>query len=300
MILGQIVLDEKKMECLLKNDALDVRSNQEVRQGGPLPIKPIVVQFLSTIHTNQWQINTEWAKMTGTEGKNRLLEQIDDSNMKVDTNMQRIKNDNARILLERINDIISNEVVVGYKYIQLKYLIDNDVGIEYSNYIHLDEKIGTDQPALKSLEAVNKKANIRFKKVVELKKDNEQSRILKETEAFMNNPKVTNAIKDYLEKYTPNKIVRVANTNVIYKSFRRKAGMSKAQQVYLEEYVTKLRKAVRKTTQDIEEDIFAIFDLDAGYYIENKAKALEPIDDLFDSISIFDNAPNTVEENYPN
>ena len=297
---GEIVLDEQKMACLLKNDALDIRSNQEIREGGPMPIKPIVIQLLSLIHTNQWHINKEWARMNGTEGKNRVLEQIDDSRMKVDANMQRIKNDNARILLERINNIISNEVVVGYKYIQLKYLIDNNVGVEYSNYIHLDEKIGTDQPALKSLEAVNKKANIRFQKVIELKKDSEQSRIKKETDLFMNNPKVVDSVKDYLIKYTPQKIVRISNTNVVYKSFRRKAKMSKSQQVYLEEYVNKIRKSVRKTTQDIEDDIFRIFEMDANYYLENKAKALEPIDDLFDSIATFDATPNEVEENYPN
>lgn len=296
MIRGQIVLDEKKMECLLKNDALDVRSNQEMREGGPLPIKPIVIQLLSTIHTNQWHINTLWARMNGTEGKNRILEQIDDSHMKVDANMQRIKNDNARILLERINNIISNEVVVGYKYIQLKYLIDNDVGVEYSNYIRLDEKIGTDQPALKSLETINKKANIRFQKVVELKKDSEQSRIQRVTELFMHNPKVTNSIKDYLLKYTPEKIVKSKNTNTIYKSFRRKAGMNKAQQVYFEEYVNKLRLAVRKTKSDIEDDVFRIFELDANYYLENKAKAIEPIDDLFDSIALFNQEAEPTEE----
>ena len=290
MELGQIVLDEKKMECLLKNDSLEIRSNQDIRQGGPLPIKPIATELLSIVHTNQWHINMAWNKMVGLEGKNRMLEQIDDSNLKIDNNMMRIKNENARILMERINNIISNEVVVGYKYIQLLYLIDNNVGIEYSNYIHLDEKIATDQPNLKALESINKKANIKFQKAVELIKENEQGRIRKATEQFMNNPKVKKEIKDYLEKYTPEKIMGVSNTNVIYKSFRRKAGMTKEQQVYLENYVNEMRKMVRKTQKDLTNDLLMIFELDAGYRQDNEAKALEPIDDLFDSIAIFKDA----------
>lgn len=287
MELGQVILDEKKMECLLKNDSLETRTNQDMRQGGPLPIKPIVIQLLSTIHTNQWHINKEWNRMNGIEGKNRMLEQIDDSNLKIDNNMMRIKNENARILMERINDIISNEVVTGYKYIQLINLISKGLGIEYSAYIHLDEKIGANQPNLKALESINKKANIKFQKSVELIKEGEQERIRKVTEKFMNNPKVKNEIKDYLEKYTPQKIVKTNNTNVIYKSFRRKAGMNKEQQVYLEDYVNEVRKMTRKTKDDSMSDIYAIFEIDAGYYKDNEAKALEPIDDLFDSIAIF-------------
>lgn len=298
MVKGQIVLDEKKLECLLKNDALDIRSNQEMRQGGPLPIKPIVTQILSTIHSNQWQINIEWARMNGREGKNRILEQIDNSNVKIDANMQKIKNDNARILLERINNIISNETVVGYKYIQLLHLIKNKIGVDYSQSLKLDERIGSTQPALKPIEAINKKANIKFQQAVELKRDAEQVRIQKETDAFMNNPKVSKAIKDYLIVYTPLKIIKTNNTNIVYKSFRRKAGMNKNQQVYLEEYVNKVRKASRITPEEMERDLLAIFELDETYYTENKAKALEPIDDLFDSIATFDpNPEETVEEN---
>lgn len=290
---GLIVLDEDKLSCLLKNDALEIRTNKEIRQGGPLPIKPVVYEILKTVHTNQWHINNEWAKMTSAEGKNRLLEQIDDSNMKIDTNMQKIKNDNARLLLERINNIISNEVIVGHKYIQLKYLVDNKVGIDYAPFIHLDERIGTTQPALKSLEAVNKRANLRFQQVVELLRDNKQNRILKATEAFMNNPKIKKAIKDYVDVFTPEKMVRVKNTNLIYKAFRRNAGMTKEQQVYLEDYLKSIRK--NKSSKEIEQDVYAIFNLDPDYEAENKAKALEPIDDLFDSIAVFNETPTEQE-----
>lgn len=296
MELGNIVLDENKMACLLKNDALSERSSQEMRQGGPLPIKPIVTELLSLIHTSAWHVDKEWRVMNGLEGKNRILEQIDDSHMKVDYNAMKLKNDNARILMERINDIISNEVVVGYKLIQLKYLIDNRIATEYNQYINLDEKIGTHHPNLKQLEAINKKTNIKFRKVLQILQEGIQGKIEKITAEFMNNRKVTDRIKDYLEQYTPQKILKVYNTNVIYKSFRRKAGMNKEQQGYLEEYVNKLRKEVKKNQTERDLDIFNALELDAEYYKENLPKAMEPIDDLFDSIDTFDFTPVQEEE----
>lgn len=288
MKLGNIVLDEKKMSCLFKNDALAERTSQEIRQGGPLPIKPIVTELLSMIHTSAWHIDKEWRRMNGLEGKNRIVEQIDDSHMKIDYNAMKLKNDNARILMERINNIISNEVVVGYKLIQLKYLIDNGIAIVYGGYINLDEKIGTSQPNLKPLEVINKKTNIKFRKALQILQEGEEYQKEKITNEFMNNRKVLNQIKDYLEQYTPDRILRTNNTNVIYKSFRRKAGMDRTQQEYLEAYVNKLRKAVRQVKEKQEINIFEALELDAGYYEENKVKALEPIDDLFDAIEVFD------------
>lgn len=296
MKLGNIVLDEKKMSCLFKNDALAERTSQEIRQGGPLPIKPIVTELLSMIHTSAWHIDKEWRRMNGLEGKNRIVEQIDDSHMKIDYNAMKLKNDNARILMERINNIISNEVVVGYKLIQLKYLIDNGIAIVYGGYINLDEKIGTSQPNLKPLEAINKKTNIKFRKALQILQEGEEYQKEKITNEFMNNRKVLNQIKDYLEQYTPDRILRTNNTNVIYKSFRRKAGMDRAQQEHLEAYVNKLRKAVRQVKEKQEINIFEALELDAGYYEENKVKALEPIDDLFDAIEVFDTTPMQEEQ----
>jgi hypothetical protein len=51
-----------------------------------------------------------------------------------------------------------------------------------------------------------------------------------------------------------------------------------------------MRKMVRKTQKDLTNDLLMIFELDAGYRQDNEAKALEPIDDLFDSIAIFKDA----------
>lgn len=298
MILGQIDKQlEKDMECLQWNDDMEELTNEERRKGGPAAIKPIVMQILSRHNAHAAQAEIKWQRMNYAEGKNRLLEQIEDSRMMVDADMQRIKNDSANILIRRIRDIISNEPNRVYKAIQLYYLLDAGIGVQYRDYLVLDEKISIGQPKLAELDKINQKTNIQFLRALELLSGDTTSIEQKYTDAYMDDKRVTQAMKKYWEEFTAEKILQVNNVSQIYKSFMRKAKMSTEQRRYLSEYVVKMRKDRDDLTKNKKAALFNIFEIDAEVYRDNYEKAIEPIDDLLDNISIWSDDGNTIQDN---
>lgn len=298
MILGQIDKQlEKDMECLKWNDDMEELTNEERRKGGPAAIKPIVMQILSRHNAHAAQAEIKWQRMNYAEGKNRLLEQIEDSRMMVDADMQRIKNDSANILIRRIRDIISNEPNRVYKAIQLYYLLDAGIGVQYRDYLVLDEKISIGQPKLAELDKINQKTNIQFLRALELLNGDTTSIEQKYTDEYMKDKRVTQAMKKYWQEFTAEKILQVNNVSQIYKSFMRKAKMSTDQRRYLSEYVVKMRKDRDDLTKNKKASLFNIFEIDAEAYRDNYEKAIEPIDDLLDNISIWSDDGNTIQDN---
>lgn len=298
MILGQIDKQlEKDMECLKWNDDMEELTNEERRKGGPAAIKPIVMQILSRHNAHAAQAEIKWQRMNYAEGKNRLLEQIEDSRMMVDADMQRIKNDSANILIRRIRDIISNEPNRVYKAIQLYYLLDAGIGVQYRDYLVLDEKISIGQPKLAELDKINQKTNIQFLRALELLNGDTTSIEQRYTDDYMKDKRVTQAMKEYWKEFTAEKILQVNNVSQIYKSFMRKAKMSTDQRRYLSEYVVKMRKDRDDLTKNKKASLFNIFEIDAEAYRDNYEKAIEPIDDLLDNISIWSDDGNTIQDN---
>ncbi len=298
MILGQIDKQlEKDMECLKWNDDMEELTNEERRKGGPAAIKPIVMQILSRHNAHAAQAEIKWQRMNYAEGKNRLLEQIEDSRMMVDADMQRIKNDSANILIRRIRDIISNEPNRVYKAIQLYYLLDAGIGVQYRDYLVLDEKISIGQPKLAELDKINQKTNIQFLRALELLNGDTTSIEQRYTDDYMKDKRVTQAMKEYWKEFTAEKILQVNNVSQIYKSFMRKAKMSTDQRRYLSEYVVKMRKDRDDLTKNKKAKLFDIFEIDAEAYRDNYEKAIEPIDDLLDNISIWSDDGNTIQDN---
>lgn len=298
MILGQIDKQlEKDMECLKWNDDMEELTNEERRKGGPAAIKPIVMQILSRHNAHAAQAEIKWQRMNYAEGKNRLLEQIEDSRMMVDADMQRIKNDSANILIRRIRDIISNEPNRVYKAIQLYYLLDAGIGVQYRDYLVLDEKISIGQPKLAELDKINQKTNIQFLRALELLNGDTTSIEQKYTDEYIKDKRVTQAMKKYWQEFTAEKILQVNNVSQIYKSFMRKAKMSTDQRRYLSEYVVKMRKDRDDLTKNKKAKLFDIFEIDAEAYRDNYEKAIEPIDDLLDNISIWSDDGNTIQDN---
>lgn len=298
MILGQIDKQlEKDMECLKWNDDMEELTNEERRKGGPAAIKPIVMQILSRHNAHAAQAEIKWQRMNYAEGKNRLLEQIEDSRMMVDADMQRIKNDSANILIRRIRDIISNEPNRVYKAIQLYYLLDAGIGVQYRDYLVLDEKISIGQPKLAELDKINQKTNIQFLRALELLSGDTTSIEQKYTDDYMKDKRVTLAMKEYWKEFTAEKILQVNNVSQIYKSFMRKAKMSTEQRRYLSKYVVDMRKERDYLTKNKKASLFNIFEIDAEVYRDNYEKAIEPIDDLLDNISIWSDDGNTIQDN---
>lgn len=298
MILGQIDKQlEKDMECLKWNDDMEELTNEERRKGGPAAIKPIVMQILSRHNAHAAQAEIKWQRMNYAEGKNRLLEQIEDSRMMVDADMQRIKNDSANILIRRIRDIISNEPNRVYKAIQLYYLLDAGIGVQYRDYLVLDEKISIGQPKLAELDKINQKTNIQFLRALELLSGDTTSIEQKYTDDYMKDKRVTLAMKEYWKEFTAEKILQVNNVSQIYKSFMRKAKMSTEQRRYLSKYVVDMRKERDNLTKNKKASLFNIFEIDAEVYRDNYEKAIEPIDDLLDNISIWSDDGNTIQDN---
>lgn len=298
MILGNIDAQiEKDMKCLSLNDDMEELTNEDRRKGGPAAIKPIVMQILSRHNTHAAQAEIKWQRMNYAEGKNRLLEQIDDSRMMVDADMQRIKNDSANILIRRIRDIISNEPNRVYKAIQLYYLLDAGIGVQYRDYLVLDEKISIGQPKLAELDKINKKMNIQFLWALDILSGDTTSIEQKYTDKYKNDSRVTQAMKKYWDEFTAEKILRVNNVSQIYKSFMRKAKMSAEQRRYLSEYVVGMRSERDKLTKNKKAELFNALEIDAEVYRDNYEKAIEPIDDLLDNISIWSDDGNTIQDN---
>lgn len=298
MILGNIDAQiEKDMKCLSLNDDMEELTNEDRRKGGPAAIKPIVMQILSRHNTHAAQAEIKWQRMNYAEGKNRLLEQIDDSRMMVDADMQRIKNDSANILIRRIRDIISNEPNRVYKAIQLYYLLDAGIGVQYRDYLVLDEKISIGQPKLAELDKINKKMNIQFLWALDILSGDTTSIEQKYTDKYKNDSRVTQTMKKYWDEFTAEKILRVNNVSQIYKSFMRKAKMSAEQRRYLSEYVVGMRSERDKLTKNKKAELFNALEIDAEVYRDNYEKAIEPIDDLLDNISIWSDDGNTIQDN---
>lgn len=298
MILGNIDAQiEKDMKCLSLNDDMEELTNEDRRKGGPAAIKPIVMQILSRHNTHAAQAEIKWQRMNYAEGKNRLLEQIDDSRMMVDADMQRIKNDSANILIRRIRDIISNEPNRVYKAIQLYYLLDAGIGVQYRDYLVLDEKISIGQPKLAELDKINKKMNIQFLWALDILSGDTTSIEQKYTDKYKNDSRVTQTMKKYWDEFTAEKILRVNNVSQIYKSFMRKAKMSAEQRRYLSEYVVGMRGERDKLTKNKKAELFNALEIDAEVYRDNYEKAIEPIDDLLDNISIWSDDGNTIQDN---
>lgn len=298
MILGNIDAQiEKDMKCLSLNDDMEELTNEDRRKGGPAAIKPIVMQILSRHNTHAAQAEIKWQRMNYAEGKNRLLEQIDDSRMMVDADMQRIKNDSANILIRRIRDIISNEPNRVYKAIQLYYLLDAGIGVQYRDYLVLDEKISIGQPKLAELDKINKKMNIQFLWALDILSGDTTSIEQKYTDKYKNDSRVTQAMKKYWDEFSAEKILRVNNVSQIYKSFMRKAKMSAEQRRYLSEYVVGMRSERDKLTKNKKAELFNALEIDAEVYRDNYEKAIEPIDDLLDNISIWSDDGNTIQDN---
>lgn len=298
MILGNIDAQiEKDMKCLSLNDDMEELTNEDRRKGGPAAIKPIVMQILRRHNTHAAQAEIKWQRMNYAEGKNRLLEQIDDSRMMVDADMQRIKNDSANILIRRIRDIISNEPNRVYKAIQLYYLLDAGIGVQYRDYLVLDEKISIGQPKLAELDKINKKMNIQFLWALDILSGDTTSIEQKYTDKYKNDSRVTQAMKKYWDEFTAEKILRVNNVSQIYKSFMRKAKMSAEQRRYLSEYVVGMRSERDKLTKNKKAELFNALEIDAEVYRDNYEKAIEPIDDLLDNISIWSDDGNTIQDN---
>lgn len=280
----------------LKDDNEEI-TNQDKRQGGPAAIKPLVMSIIKRNNAHQHQAEIKWQRMNYAEGKNRLLEQIEDSRVTVDADMQRIKNDNANILIRRIRDIISNEPNSVYKAIQLYYLLDAGIGVQYRDYLVLDEKISIGQPNLKSLEKINEEMNIRFLRALEVISGDTTGIEYRYTQKYMNDKRVTQKMKDYWEVFGADKILQVNNVSQIYKSFIRKAKMTKEQRTYLSEYVRDMREERDKLTKNKKAELFTKLGINAEEYRDHYEKALEPIDDLLDNISVWSDDGNTIQDN---
>lgn len=287
----------KDLQCLALKDDMSVITNEDKRQGGPAAIKPIVMEILMRSNSLRHQAEIKWQRMNYAEGKNRLLEQIEDSRALVDVNMQRIKNDSANILIRRIRDIISNEPNRVYKAIQLYYLLDAGIGVQYRDYLVLDEKISIGQPKLAELDKINEHMNYRFLRAVEILKGDTTHIEQKYTDDYMRDKDVTQNMKDYWVEFGADRILKVNNVSQIYKSFQRKAKMTNAQRTILSEYVRNMRDERDKLTKNKKAELFTALDIDAETYKDQYEKAIEPIDDLLDNISVWSDDGNTIQDN---
>lgn len=271
------------LNSLTQNDSLQEKSLEEARSGGPVATRPIVYSILSLKNSSMAQNHFDFMRITMTEGKNRMIEQIDDSNMTKALNQT--TESQAAFMIKKLVEIISNEINYGFKIIQLIYLIETGIAVEYRGFIKLDETMSFSKPLLKELDDYNKRANILFNKVLIYIDENfiNKAHILEQK--YLSNPDVTDNMKNYLKVVGIDWIKNSKNVGIIYKSFKRKAKMSKAQYEILRKFVVELRESLSSKLDMVA--ILNIFKLDYEYYSANKSKALEPIDDFLESIENF-------------
>lgn len=283
------------LDCLNQNESFQEKSTSEKMSGGPQTIKPIIFEILSLKHKSQAQKIYAYMKISLTEGKNRMMEQISDSNLMKDNELMKIRKDSGRFLLQKVIDIVSEETNLSYKLIQLIYLLESGLAVEYKNMFVLDENI-SEKFGSKYLEVndFNKRANILLKKAI-LYIENTfyfKNQVLEKE--YLNNPAVTDSMKEYLKFVGVDWLLKSKSTNTIYKSFRRKAKMTASQKVLLSEFLIKLRQVNRDSVD--RRDLLEIFQLDEDYYKDNEFKALEPIDDLLESIITFGDSVDQLED----
>lgn len=280
MELGKIIVGTSTINI----DSINMNENMSGprERKGVAPIKPIIFSILTLKDNNAYQKDLSYRKMTLTEGKNRMMEQIDESNLLKDSHALELKNDGAKFLLKKISDIISNEPVWDYKIIQIIFLLVNGILKEYRKFFVLSEK---DNSIPQEVLNLNKKANMLINKVLDMVQENLNEKLSEIENEFMNNPDIDDSIKEYLQKIGIQYILKTKNTFVIYKTFKRKTNMNTIQGKYLEEFVKKLRKANNKKISQAE--IYLTFGILPETYDKKKITALEPIDDLFDKIMTF-------------
>lgn len=284
MELMRIIVGTKNinLNCLNQNDNMVERTQEEKMSGGPSAIKPIIYAILNLKNTNQAQNHLDFMKMTQTEGKNRMIEQIDDSNLMKDNELMKIRKDSSTLLLRKTVDIVSEESNLGYKCIQLIYLLETGLVTQYKNLFVLDENIAMKFPKFGEVGDMNRRCNILLKKAVQYIEENILFKSEKLEKDYMENPDVSPLMKSYLQKVGTEWIRQSKTTDTIYKSFRRKAKMTQAQKLLLSEFINQLRQANRSAVSRAE--LLKIFQLDDEYYKDNEYKALKPIDDLMDMI----------------
>ena len=284
-----------KLNCLEQNDSFQVKTTSEKMSGGPLSTKAIIYAILSLKNTSVAQSNFDYMRMTLSEGKNRMIEQIDDANLMKDNELLKIRKESGKFLLQKVIDIVSEEVNLSYKFIQLIYLLESGLAVEFKNMFVLDERI-SEKLGNKYLEVndFNKRANILLQKAITYIENETYFKSQKLEEDYLNNPEVTDNMKKYLKFVGTEWIRKSKSTNTIYKSFRRKAKMNAAQRLLLADFVIKIRQASRDSVS--RDEILELFKLDPDYYKDNEVKALEPIDDLLESIITFGDSTETIED----
>lgn len=284
MELMRIIVGTKNinLNCLNQNDNMVERTQEEKMSGGPSAIKPIIYAILNLKNTNQAQNHLDFMKMTQTEGKNRMIEQIDDSNLMKDNELMKIRKDSSTLLLRKTVDIVSEESNLGYKCIQLIYLLETGLVTQYKNLFVLDENIAMKFPKFGEVGDMNRGCNLLLKKAIKYIEENILFKSEKLEKDYMENPDVSPLMKSYLQKVGTEWIRQSKTTDTIYKSFRRKAKMTQAQKLLLSEFINQLRQANRSAVSRAE--LLKIFQLDDEYYKDNEYKALKPIDDLMDMI----------------
>ena len=281
MELGKIIVGTSTINI----DSINMNENMSGprERKGVAPIKPIIFSILTLKDNNAYQKDLSYRKMTLTEGKNRMMEQIDESNLLKDSHALELKNDGAKFLLKRVSDIVSNEPVWDHKIIQIIFLLEKNILKEYRKFFVLSEK---DNSIPQEILDLNKKANILIDTVLNKIQKDLNGKLAEIENEFMNNPKVDDSMKEYLQKIGIQYILKTKNTFVIYKTFRRKTNMNTNQAIYLEDFVKKLRKANNNKNLS-QAEIYLTFGILPETYDEKKPIALEPIDDLFDKIITF-------------
>lgn len=274
---GKISLD-----CINKNDAFADLTRHDKTGSKMLPLKPIIFEILKLKNTSVAQSNFDYMKMTLTEGKNKMQEQIDDANLLKDNILTNIRYDDGKYLLQKIVDVVSEETLLDHKCIQLIYLIESGVLLEHLNLFVLDEYISKKYKNFEEIDLFNKRCNRFIQQAVTYINSETTDKVSDYTKEYMENPMVTQSMKDHLNAVGTEWIRKTKSTNTIYKSFRRKGNMTQSQYVLFAEYVNKVRKALR--TVITKEELCEIFKITPEIYEEKEVKALEPIDEILDAI----------------
>ena len=272
-----------KIDCLNQNDSLTQILAEEMRIGGPLATRPLIYSILSIKNKSMAQNHFDFMKLTMTEGKNRMIEQIDDSNMS--RALDQTTESQSSFIIRKLIEIISLETVYINKLIQLIHLLDIGIALEYRGLIVLDEAISFKYPKLKEIEDYNIRANKLMQKAFAFIDDNFINKASKLQEDFLKNPDVNDDVKNYLKIVGLDWIKSSKNVFVVYKSFKRKTKLTKAQYELLYKFVNEVRQSLNVKLNL--EHILNVFNITYDVYEQNKIDALKPIDDFVENIETF-------------
>lgn len=270
-----------KLDCLKFNNNNQVKTNSEMRGGGLIEYKPLVYNILKQVHPSAHQVELIWRQITGSEGRNRLVSDIESTNSIIENpSITKVKLYNSRLFISKMVNLISAEPNYHFKAIQCAYASHVGFVLNYKDKFILNEHFEEDNPDFENIRTMNKGMNIRLKRVQEYVYDKLVHDVKEVKDNYYNNEEVNEEVKKVLQEQPDEWIIDSIHTNVVYRYVRNKVKLDKIQMSLLQDFVTSFRKVYRASISI--DELLPFFNISRQYYDDYCVDALMSIDALRD------------------